>query len=215
MGKITPHLWFDTEAKEAAELYTSLFPDSKIKDVTTLHDTPSGDADIVTVELAGQEFMLLNAGPYFTFTPAVSLLIACETKKEVDALWAKLSEGGSALMELGAYPFSERYGWMQDKYGLSWQVMFTGDQAITQKITPMLMFVGDNAGKAEEAIGFYASVFRDAKVGDIMRYEKGEEPEKEGTIKHADFMLEGYAFAAIDSAYKHEFSFNEAVSFVV
>lgn len=215
MRKITPHLWFDTQAKEAAELYVSLFPDSKVKDMATLHNTPSGDADIVTIDLAGQEFMLLNAGPYFEFTPAVSFLVACETKDEVDALWGKLSEGGLALMELGEYPFSERYGWVQDKYGLSWQVMFMGGRPIMQKITPTLMFVGDQAGKAEDAINFYASVFRDSKVGDIMRYEKGEEPDREGTIKYADFILEGQRFAAMDSAYKHEFSFNEAVSFIV
>jgi len=135
--KITPHLWFDKEAKEAAEFYTSVFSplgESKIKNITTLHNTPSGDADIVTIELAGQEFMLLSAGPYFKFTPAVSFLVACSTKEEVDALWEKLSDGGSALMELGSYPFSERYGWTQDKYGLSWQIMFMGDRKIKQKI---------------------------------------------------------------------------------
>ena len=128
--RITPHLWYDKEAREAAELYSSAFSAlgrSTIKQVATIHDTPSGSADIVTIELLGQEFMLLSAGPYFKFTPAVSFLVACRTKEEVEALWGKLSKGGQALMELGEYPFSKRYGWTQDRYGLSWQVMLMDD----------------------------------------------------------------------------------------
>ena len=212
--KITPHLWFDKEAKEAAELYTSAFDSSAIKDVTVLHNTPSGSVDIVTIDLAGQEFQLLDAGPLFKFTPAISFLVACKSKEEVDALWAKLAEGGMVLMELGEYPFSEWYGWTQDRYGLSWQVMLS-DRPIGQQITPMLMFVGDVSGKAEEAIQFYTSVFDDAKVGDVLRYGSGEEPDKEGTIKWAAFELEGQQFAAMDSAHAHDFTFNEAVSLIV
>jgi predicted 3-demethylubiquinone-9 3-methyltransferase (glyoxalase superfamily) len=215
MQKLTPHLWFDKEAKEAAALYTSVFKNSAIKNTTTLHGTPSGTVDIVTIELAGQEFMLISAGPYFKFTPAVSFLVACDTKEEVDALWGELSQGGSALMELGEYPFSERYGWTQDRYGLSWQLMFMGERESKQKITPTLMFVGKQCGRAEESINFYASVFHNTKVGHILRYGKGEVPDKEGTIKHAAFTLEGQEFAAMDSARVHNFTFNEAISFIV
>ena len=220
MQKITPHLWFDKEAKEAAEFYTSVFgasvgKDSRVKNTTTLHNTPSGTVDIVTIELLGQEFTLISAGPLFKFNPSVSFLVACNTKEEVDVLWERLSEGGSALMPLGEYPFSEKYGWTQDRYGLSWQVMFTGDRVIKQRHYPTLMFVGDVCGKAEEAINFYASLFHNAKVGDILRYGKGEEPDKEGTVKHAGFTLEGQEFAAMDSARGHNFTFNEAISFMV
>jgi len=215
MQKITPHLWFDKEAKEAAEFYTSIFKDSEIKSTITLHNTPSGTVDVVTIKLLGQEFTLISAGPYFKFTPAVSFLVACNTKEEVDGLWKKLSEGGSALMELGEYPFSEKYGWTQDRYGLSWQVMFIGDREVKQKITPTLMFVGEQCGKAEEAVNFYASVFHNAKVGDILRYGKNEEPDKEGTIKHVAFTLEGQELAAMDSAREYNFTFNEAISVMV
>ena len=214
-NRITPHLWFDKEARDAARFYASAFKDSQIRNTTVLHNTPSGSVDIVTVELLGQEFMLISAGPLFKFTPAASFLVACRTKDEVEALWKKLSEGGSALMELGEYPFSEKYGWVQDRYGLSWQVMLMGDRTITQKIIPTLMFVGKQCGKAEEAIRFYASVFHDAKVGDILRYGKGEAPDKEGTVKHAAVTLEGQQFAAMDSAHEHRFTFNEAISFMV
>lgn len=215
MQKITTHLWFDKEAKEAAAFYTSVFENSKMKDTTTLHNTPSGSVDMVTIELSGQEFTLLSAGPLFKFNPSVSFLVACQTKDEVDAVWEKLSEGGAALMELGEYPFSEKYGWTQDKYGLSWQVMFMGERQIKQKITPTLMFVGEVCGKAEEAINLYASLFNNAKVGDILRYGRGEEPDKEGTVKHAAFTLLGQEFAAMDSARSHNFTFNEAISLMV
>ncbi len=215
--KITPHLWFDNNAKEAAKFYTSIFSkDSKIKNMTTLHSTPSGTVEIFTVDLLGQEFTLISAGPLFKFNPSISFLVVCSTKEEVDELWKKLTEGeGTALMEHGEYPFSEKYAWVQDKYGLSWQVMFIGDRKIKQRIIPTLMFVGKQYGKAEEAINFYSSIFDSAGVGNILHYSKGEEPDKEGTVKHASFMLEGQEFAAMDSARGHNFAFNEAISFMV
>jgi len=222
MQKIVSNLWFDSQAEEAAEFYTSLFKNSRIGKTTRygkagyeFHHQPEGKLMTIEFELEGQGFIGLNAGPIFKFTPAVSFLVACKTKEEVDALWEKLSAGGTALMELGEYPFSEKYGWTQDKYGLSWQVMFMGDRKITQKITPTLMFIGAVCGRAEEAIQFYTSVFRNAGIGGILRYEKGEEPDKEGTIKHAAFTLEGQEFAAMDSAYEHTFTFTEAISLLV
>ena len=214
MQKITTHLWFDKEANEAAEFYTSVFADSQIKSKSVLHNTPSGDVDVATIQIYDHEFMLISAGPLFKFTPAVSFLVACSTAEEVEALWSKLSEGGSALMELGQYPFSEKYGWVQDKYGLSWQLMMVSGE-IKQKVTPTLMFVGDVTGQAEEAVNFYTSVFRDSRVGDILRYGPGEEPDTEGTVKHVAFAIEGQGFAAMDSARMHDFTFNEAISLVV
>ena len=215
MQKITPHLWFDKEAKEASEFYASLFPNSKVANITALHNTPSGDTDIVSFELSGMSFMAISAGPLFKFNPSISFLVACKTKPEVDAIWEKLSERGTALMELGEYPFSEKYGWVQDRYGLSWQVIFMGVNRIKQNITPTLMFVDRQYGKAEEAINFYARAFHDSRVGDILRYSRGEEPDKEGTIKHVAFTLEGQEFAAMDSARVHNFTFNESISFIV
>jgi predicted 3-demethylubiquinone-9 3-methyltransferase (glyoxalase superfamily) len=218
--KIIPNLWFDREAEEAAKFYASVFKNSKVGPVTRagkagfeIHGLPEGTVMTVEFKLEGHRFVGINGGPLFKFNPSISFLVACRTKPEVDALWARLSEGGGpALMELGEYPFSERYGWTQDKYGLSWQVMAMGNRKITQKIIPTLMFVGRQCGKAEEAISLYTSVFARARRGDILRYGKGEEPDREGTIKHADFTLEGQAFATMDSAYPHEFTFNEAVS---
>ena len=215
MQRITPHLWFDKEAVEAAEFYSATFPDSKVANVSTLHDTPSGDVDTVSFQLAGQPFMAISAGPLFRFTPAISFLVRCETADEVDALWGKLSEGGSALMPLDSYPFSDRYGWTEDRYGLSWQVMHARDTRGGQAIVPTLMFVGEVCGKAEEAVGHYTSVFPDSKVGDLLRYAEGEEPDRPGTLKYASFALGGQEFAAMDSAQGHDFGFNEAISFMI
>ncbi|MDO8633940.1 MAG: VOC family protein [archaeon] len=215
MDKITTHLWFDKEAVEAAKLYTSVFKDSKTTNTTTIHDTPSGDCDIVSFTLAGQPFMAISAGPIFKFNPSISFHVACKTKDEVDELWKKLSQGGTILMELGEYPFSEKYDWLQDKFGLSWQIIYLGDKTPKQKITPVMMFVGNVCGKAEEAIKFYSTVFHNSKIYNILRYGKGEAPDKEGTVKYASFAIEGKEFGAMDSSHEHKFAFNEAISFIV
>jgi predicted 3-demethylubiquinone-9 3-methyltransferase (glyoxalase superfamily) len=222
MPKITPHLWFDKEAKEAAEFYTSLFPNSKITNITTLHDTPSGDTDVVTFELSGSKFMAISAGPLFKFNPSVSFMLNFDPSRDknarenLDALWEKLSAGGTTLMPLQQYPFSERYGWIQDKYGLSWQLILSNPEGEERPfIIPSLLFVGAVCGKAEEAINFYLSVFKNSKRGITARYPKGMEPDKEGTLMFADFMIENQWFAAMDSAREHNFAFNEAISFMV
>ncbi len=213
--KIIPHLWFDKEAQEAAAFYTTIFPNSNITSSTTLKDTPSGDTDVVSFELDGYKFMAISAGPLFKFNPSISFMVGCKTITEVDELWGKLSEGGKALMELDEYPFSKKYGWTEDKYGVSWQIMHV-EGNITQKITPSFLFVGDKVGQAEEAINFYASVFHNAKVGDIARYPKEVDPEKEGMVMYADVTLEGQHFAAMDGdSREHNFTFNEAISLIV
>jgi len=115
MQKITPFLWFDKEAKKAAEFYASVFKGSKIKKATTLNDTPSGTVEVVTIELLGQEFTLMSAGPLFKFNEAISFVVNCKTQEEIDYYWKKLS----------ADPKAEQCGWLKDKYGLSWQVVPT------------------------------------------------------------------------------------------
>jgi predicted 3-demethylubiquinone-9 3-methyltransferase (glyoxalase superfamily) len=220
--KIIPHLWFDKEAKAAANFYCSVFPEARITSSMTLHDTPSGNCDVVSFTLCGQPFAAISAGPLFKFNPSVSFILNFDPAKDkqarenLDALWAKLSQGGTALMPLQRYPFSEHYGWVQDKYGLSWQLILSNTAGEERPfITPSLMFVGAVCGKAEEASNFYLSVFGNSKRGTMARYPAGMEPDKEGTIMFTDFMLLGQWFAAMDSAHRHDFAFNEAVSFMV
>jgi predicted 3-demethylubiquinone-9 3-methyltransferase (glyoxalase superfamily) len=116
MQKITPFLWFNNNAEEAANFYTSIFKNSKIGDISRCGDVgpgPKGTVLSITFELEGQKFMALNGGPHFTFTPAISLFVNCETQQEVDEFWEKLSEGGQ----------KEKCGWLRDKFGLSWQII--------------------------------------------------------------------------------------------
>ena len=118
MQKIIPFLWFDGKAEEAASFYASIFKNSKVGRVRRYGEAgpgPKGSAMSVEFELEGQPFIALNGGPQFTFTPAISFFVNCETQEEVDALWEKLSAGGK----------TNRCGWLQDKYGLSWQIIPT------------------------------------------------------------------------------------------
>ncbi|SHM94386.1 VOC family protein [Gracilibacillus kekensis] len=220
--KIIPHLWFNNEAKEAAQFYTSIFPESKITSVTTIHDTPSGDSDSISFNLAGHSFMAINGGPHFQFNPSISFFINFDPSKDKNAkenlvkLWDKLSEGGTPLMPLQEYPFSKQYGWIQDKFGLTWQLILTNPDGEDRPfIIPSLMFVQEVNGKAEEASDFYLSVFYDTRRGEVVRYPSGMEPDKEGNVMFTDFMLEKQWLAAMDSAQTHDFQFNEAVSLLV
>jgi predicted 3-demethylubiquinone-9 3-methyltransferase (glyoxalase superfamily) len=216
MQIITPHLWFDKEAKEAAEFYVTAFGGgSRVRNVSQIHDTPSGSVDIVTFEVLGLTFQAISAGPLFKFNPSISFHVKCQTAADVDAIWKRLSSGGQALMPLDTYPWSDRFGWLQDTYGLSWQLISTGGERVTQRVTPVLMYVGAMSGKAEEAIRFYVSIFRSSKVGHLQHYLPGMAPEKEGTLQYGEFTLQGEQFGAMDSARKHKFAFNEAVSLVV
>ncbi|MGI8516760.1 MAG: VOC family protein, partial [Acidimicrobiia bacterium] len=218
--EIIPSLWFDHEAEEAAHFYTSLFKSSQIRETARypeagqeIHGQQPGSVMTVDYELDGYSFNGLNGGPAFKFNPSISFFVSLPSEAEVDALWEQLAEGGSVLMPLQAYPFSERYGWLADRYGLSWQISIADEGATL--IIPALMFVGQRTGQAEEAIEFYSSVFSDAKVGDLFRYPAGSEPDREGTIAYGPFTLAGQEFGAMDSAGPHEFTFNEAISFIV
>lgn len=222
MQKIVPHLWFDTQAKEAAAFYASVFPESKVTSTTVLHGTPSGDCDVVTFELWGCAFQAISAGPYFKVNPSISFMVNVDPSRVpdaetvIDGLWSKLSEGGKALMPIGAYPFSKRYGWVEDKFGVSWQLILTDPQGEPRPaILPSLLFVGDACGKAEAASDFYLSVFKGSKRGAMARYPAGMAPDREGTVMFTDFQLEGQWFTAIDSARMHDFAFNEGVSLIV
>lgn len=222
MQKIVPHLWFNKEAREAAEFYVSIFENSKVTSVVTLRDTPSGDADSVSFNLNGQDFMAISGGPYFKPNPSISFMVNFDpsrdgaAREKLDALWAALSPGSKTLMPLQEYPFSKHYGWIEDRFGVSWQLILTDpDGEPRPAIVPSLMFVGDVAGKAEEATDFYIATFKDAKRGTVARYPAGMEPDREGTVMFTDFQLAGQWLAAMDSAQAHEFTFSEGVSLMV
>jgi predicted 3-demethylubiquinone-9 3-methyltransferase (glyoxalase superfamily) len=218
MKNISPFLWFDDNAEEAVNFYTSIFKNSKNGNVVRYDETgaaaanrPAGSAMTVPFEIAGQKFTVLNGGPVFKFTPAVSFFVNCETEKEIDDLWDKLSKGNQKIFwQLQKYPFSEKYGWIIDKFGVSWQLILSKSAL---KINPFLSFFGKQYGKAEEAINFYISVFKDSGINRMERYSR-EEEKTEGTLKHASFYINGQEFIAMESS-KDLGSFNESISFVI
>lgn len=223
MNTIVPHLWFDKQAKEAAAFYTDLFPRSSVTSISTITGTPSGDCDIVGFTLMDMPFMAISAGPYFKINPSISFTVNFDpsqdrqARRRLDRIWERLSDGGKVLMPLDKYPFSRHYGWIQDRYGVSWQLILTNPAGERRpSIIPSLLFVGDVSGKAEEATDLYISIFKEGSGrGVVARYPAGMEPDREGTLMFTDFQLAGQWFSAMDSAHKHEFSFNEAVSFIV
>src|SRR5262249_41818834 len=164
-----------------------------------------------TFRLDGLEFIALNGGPQFKFTPAISFFVNCKTHLETDELLWNLSAYGYVFNELNRYPFSEKFGWIQDQFGVSWQLNLAHRD---QSIFPFLMFVGKQHAKAEEAINFYISLFDDSKLISMDRYGTGEN-EPEGTVKHAMFSLSGQEFMTMDSGREHPFTFNEAISLLV
>jgi predicted 3-demethylubiquinone-9 3-methyltransferase (glyoxalase superfamily) len=213
--KITPFLWFDSQTEEAVNFYISCFKNSKVVGIKRYPEGPMKGKVLTEVfELEGQRFMALDGGPYYNFSPAVSFFVVLENETEVDTLWSKLRADGKALMELQKYDWSEKYGWVQDKYGVSWQISVGRKDEVGQTITPSLLFVGKQHGKAEEAIQFYTAIFKNSAVAGILRYGEGE-GEQPGTVKHGQFMLDGGVFMAMDSGLDHKYAFTGAISFYV
>jgi predicted 3-demethylubiquinone-9 3-methyltransferase (glyoxalase superfamily) len=228
--KITPCLWFDKNCEEAINFYTSIFPNSEITLIQRYPEEVPEDfmkgmeGKIITAifELDGYKMMALDGGPIFKPNPSISFFLNFDPKKDKNAsenlnkFWVKLVEGGKVLMPLQEYPFSKLYGWLEDKFGVSWQLILSDPEGDDRPfIVPSLLFVNDVAGKAEEAVDFYLSLFKNSKKGLVARYPAGMEPDKEGTVMYSDFMIENQWFAAMDSAHKHEFNFTEGVSLEV
>jgi predicted 3-demethylubiquinone-9 3-methyltransferase (glyoxalase superfamily) len=204
-NSIYPCLWFNGNAKEAADFYCSVFDNSAVTFQNQM---------VVMFESSGQKFMCLNGGPEFTINPSVSFYVICDTEDEIDNMYKKLVEGGFELMPYDKYTWSKKYVWLQDKFGVNWQLSFGGMERTKQKISPALMFTQSQAGKAEQAVHFYTSVFEGSEIIDIVNYTK-DDNDTEGAVKHAEFTVGTHVLMAMDSSFMHQFSFNEAVSFVV
>lgn len=219
MRPIAPYLWCNLNAEEMMQFYTSIFPNSRIVSIDRFPSEPleghlQGQENKVAngvFELEGYRLYALDGGPMFKINPSISLFVSCDTEEEIDQRWARLSDGGMALMPLAPYPFSPKFGWIQDKYGVSWQLML-GSRP--QKIIPFLMFVNAQHGKAEEAANFYVSLFKDSGIESLKRHADSNFGEV-GTVENVLFRLNGGYFIGMDSHFEHEFNFNEAVSLYV
>lgn len=203
-NSIYPCIWSNNNAREMADFYCAVFPETKISE-----ENPA----VVTLEIFGQKLMLLNGGDNFKPNPSISLMYLTTSPQEVETLYAGLIDGGMALMPLGNYPFSEKYGWVEDKYGVSWQLYTGKAEDIIQTIVPTLMFVGENNGKASEAASFYTSLFPNSALRGAMHYG-AESGEPETSVQHGEFLINNYLLM-MDSSIDHKFSFTEGVSLVV
>jgi predicted 3-demethylubiquinone-9 3-methyltransferase (glyoxalase superfamily) len=199
-NEIYPCLWFDRQAKAAAEFYCTVFKNSAI-----MVNTPM----VVLFELNGKKIMGLNGGPLYKINPSISMFIHCTSLDECNRIWNELSEDATVLMQLDKYPWSEQYGWLQDKFGFTWQIM-KGDK---DKMMPSLLFTGNQLGKAQDALDFYTNVFKNSTV-ERKNYYPDETPFA-GKISYAEFNLNQYPLVAMDGPNEHNFTFSEAVSFVV
>jgi predicted 3-demethylubiquinone-9 3-methyltransferase (glyoxalase superfamily) len=220
--KIVPYLWFDNAAEGAAETYVSLVSGSAMETVARygkagleVHGQREGSVMFVEFSLGGYRMAALNGGPHFQPTPAVSYFLMLEDAGAVERVWERLAEGGKVLMPLDAYEWSPRYGWLADRWGVSWQIAqgSRGDVG-GQAVVPALLFTGARAGQAEAAIKQYTEVFPDGRIEGVLRYD-GAGPDAEGDVQHAQFQLFGQTFMAMDSALDHAFGFSEANSFMV
>lgn len=202
---IYPCLAIKGKIKEAAEFYTQTFDNGKID-----HANPI----VIQIELSGQKFLLLNDGPAHLPNPSISFMVMCENAEETERYWNKLKDGGKIMMPLDAYPWSPKYGWIQDKFGVSWQVYTGTKDDAGQKFCPTLMFTRDHVGKAEAAIHFYTSMFPNSEIQGVQKYAEGD-GDRTDFVKHAQFKLNGFVAMAMDSSAAHEFSFNDGISLMV
>lgn len=201
---IFPCLLYDGNAKQSADFYCRVF-DGKI-----LTATP----DVIYIEVFGQSLMLLN-GPGIEKNASVSFLIQCETLDEVHRYWNWFLNKGTVIMPLDSYPWSTTYGWIQDHYGTSWQVILN-EKPTEQKIVPTFMFVHQNNGQAMEAMTFYTKIFPNSSIENIQAYKNGSEGhEIPDNIQHAHFIINDYHLFCMDSSYDYQFDFNEGISMAV
>ena len=203
---ITPCLWYNGQAQEAAALYCSVFTDAKI----------TAQSPIVTgINVSGHSITLLDGGPMYKPNPSISFFYICEKEDELNKIWDAFSKEGTVLMALDKYPWSEKYGWINDKFGISWQISLGKISDVGQKITPCFMFTGKQYGRPDEVIAHYSSIFRNVKVDGILRYGANELPDEEGKIKHAQFALNDQKFMIMESAAPHNFGFTEGISLTI
>lgn len=204
--KIVPWLWFDNKLQEASDFYISAFNNASIKEMETM---PDGKLLVGSFIIRGREIYGMDAGPEFKFNPSISFYVNCASEQELDLLWNKLSEGETILMEYQKYDFAEKYGWLQDKFGVSWQLILGGEK---QLLAPLLMFANQNFGRAQEAMDFYTRIFPNSSIDSVSKYQDEANSDK---INHAEFKLCGLDFMAMDALGEHKFGFNEAISFCI
>lgn len=201
---IYPCIWFNNNAQEAAAFYCSLFNDAKL-----LESNPM----VTRFSAGGISFMLLNGGPKYAPTPAVSYFVYCEAETEINRLYDALKEGGKILMPLDKYDWSPRYAWIEDRFGVNWQLDVEAINS-PQKIVPNLLFVNQKNSKVHEAREKYTAIFKPSMLLMDMAYPP-EAGMPNGSLLFAQFKLNGFIMNAMSSTLQHDYDFSPGNSFVV
>ncbi len=232
--RIIPNIWCDRNAEEVAAFYASVFDETSFR-VTARYPTEglpdfqrefAGQAVLVDVDLSGFRISLINAGSEFRPTPAISFLVSVDARRFggdplaarawINRTWTRLGEEGLALMDIGEYPFSALYGWVEDKYGVSWQLKLTDPaREPVPLIIPMLTFGGPMQSKAKEAVELYTALLPDSGIDRVVEYPVTLIPDADDTVRYADFRLAGQAFGIMDSQVDQDFAFTPGVSLQV
>ena len=212
---ITPAIWCDGTADEAAQFYANVFRDTSIAE--------QAPGIVTTVSIHGFRLSLINGGNQYAPNPSISCILNFDpllfggeeqARAYLDELYERLSTGG-VLMELGEYPFSPRYAWVRDRFGMTWQLMLTDPDGDPRPfVIPSFMFGGTNHANAEEATNAWIALFDNSRRGALYRYEEGG-PLDAGTVMFTDFTLRGTWMAATDSGTFHDFTFTPGVSMIV
>jgi predicted 3-demethylubiquinone-9 3-methyltransferase (glyoxalase superfamily) len=221
MQKIIPNIWMNNQGEDAAKFYTSTFKDSKINNImrygksgAEVSGRKEGSVMTVDFQIRNYRFTIINGGPIFKPNPSISFIVMLKTPEATEGLFKRLSKNGKVMMGLDKYPFSEKYAFLEDKYGVSWQLFL--DLKAEEKIIPAFLFVGKNLGKAEAAEKHYVKIFKKAKINNIMKYPANDPSgNKKGTVMYSSFILEGQEFGIMDGAGEHKFQFTEGVSLLV
>ena len=216
---IAPCLWLRDGAEEAASFYLDTIGAGRVIARTRFPQRadnpvgrPRGSLMSVEIELLGRRLTVLNGGPRFVLNPSISLFVRVATVAEAERLFGALSAGGETLMPLGEYPWSPRFGWTNDRFGVSWQVM-AADAATVPSIAPFFLFHSVWFGYAAPAMDWFCRIFPNSRIDGVERFGAGEPGE--GSVKQGSCLLAGQRFLAMDSAVEHGFTFNEALSLQV
>lgn len=214
MQTIIPHLWYNTEAKEAVAFYVDLFG-GNVDWTYTITDTPSGDSDLIQFQLGNMTLAAISAGPYFKLNESMSLMVNVASKDEVTRLYQALSEGGRVLMPLGEYPFSPYYVWLEDRFGLSWQLSYAPDLDKPYQFDICLLFSQGQVGLAQPMLDYYKDKLPQARLGRLSYYGEGEAAVEAAKLNYAELLVAGQKMIVMDHGYGGEASFNEAFSLMV
>lgn len=228
--KIVPNLWFAGDAGEAGEFYSRSLPRTTAHvamrypdELPDFQKGLEGEPVVVELDVAGFRITMINSDDTFHPTPSISFMLnfdsrlfdgdADAARAALDETWAALSDGGQALMPLGEYPFSPHYGWVQDRYGVSWQLMLTDPTGAPRPfVITQIMFSGDAQNKAREAVDFYLSLFDDAAAGMVVEYPEASGTAAAGSVMIGEFRIGEQWFSFMDSNVRHEFGFTPGVS---